>query len=199
MNSSGPEAAFERVFRSGSLERDGFMARLFGIFSEHVVRTWCDCPQAPYLNIGRPTLRKPGESGGPTLDFTLQHRRDTRRYAVEMKCWTAYEQYRYLRLDNASQLQRITQPAFRTFLAFARDSTAYRVIVAGKPINVDGAILVWGAVTPEGRSAAAALGIADVLSVEEMLNDLHVWQPQAWRDFIAQRRSWAAELFHLLG
>ena len=55
-----------------------FLAWLSGIFSEHVVTTWCDCPHAPYVSIGRPTLREPGQSHGYTLDFTLQHRQSGR-------------------------------------------------------------------------------------------------------------------------
>jgi hypothetical protein len=74
VDSTEPEAPFDIAFRSDSAQRDNFLARLFGIFSEHVVHIWCDCPQAPYLSIGRPTLRKPGENRGHTLDFTLQHR-----------------------------------------------------------------------------------------------------------------------------
>jgi hypothetical protein len=198
VNFSEPEASFEQVFRTNSTQRDNFLARLFGIFSEYVVRTWCDCPQAPYFNIGRPSLRKPSESRSSTLDFTLQHRQSGQLYAAEMKCWTTWEDYRYLRLAQASQLQRITQPAFITFLAFAQEPTAYGVFVAGKLTEIDGAILVWGAATPQGRSAAAALGIADVLTVEDMVSDLHTWQPRAWREFIAQRRSWATELFDYL-
>ena len=198
MNPSEPEAPFGRVFRTDSPQRDNFLARLFGIFSEHVVHTWCDCPQASYFNIGRLSLRKPGENHSYTLDFTLQHRQSGRLYAAEMKCWTTWEDYRYLRLTEPNQLQRITQPAFITFLAFAHEPTAYGVFVAGKLTEIDGAILVWGAATPQGRSAAAALGIADVLTVEDMVSDLHIWQPSAWRDFIAQRRSWATELFDYL-
>ena len=53
--------------------------------------------------------------------------------------------------------------------------------------------------TEQGRSAAVALGIADVLTAEDMVNDLRVWQPPGWQDFIAQRRSWATELFDYLG
>jgi hypothetical protein len=30
------------------------------------------------------------------------------------------------------------------------------------------------------------------------VNDLHIWQPPSWQDFIAQRRSWATELFDYL-
>ena len=171
MNSSDSEASFEQVFRSDSIQRDNFLARLFGIFSEHVVLTWCDCPQASYIHIGRPTLRKPGESQSYTLDFTLQHRQSTQRYVAEMKCWTTWENYRYLRLAETDQLQRITQPAFRTFLAFAHQPTSYHVTVAGKPTDIDGAILVWGAVTPQGLAGASALGIVNVLTVEEMVRD----------------------------
>lgn len=130
MDSGEPEAAFERVFRSDSIQRGNFLARLFGIFSEHVIRTWCGCPQAPYSDIGRPTLRTPGESRGHTLDFTLRHRHSGRLYAAEMKCWITWENYRYLRLTEIGQLQSLTGPAFTRFLAFARDPAAYQVFVA---------------------------------------------------------------------
>lgn len=198
VHSSGQAVPFERIFRSDSRQRDNFLARLFGIFSEHVVRTWCDCPQALYGNIGRPTLRKPGDSHRYTLDFTLRHRQSGLIYAAEMKCWTTWEDYRYLRLNEATQLESLTQPAFVEFLAFASEPAGYQVFVEGKPVRVAGGILVWGAVGEQGRSAATALGIADVLTVEDMVSDLHIWQPPGWRDFIAQRRSWARELFDYL-
>ena len=198
MPPSEPAARFESVFRSDSKQRDNFLARLFGIFSEHVVSTWCDCPQAPYLNIGRPTLRKPGESHGHTLDFTLRHRQSGQLYVAEMKCWITWANYRYLRLTEAAQLNSLAEPAFVKFLALARDPAAYQVFVDGQLTHVDGTILVWGAATEQGRSAAAALGIADVLTADDMVNDLHIWQPPSWQDFIAQRRSWATELFDYL-
>jgi hypothetical protein len=62
VHSSEPTTRLKNVFHSDSEQRDNFLARLFGIFSEHLVSTWCDCPEAPYLNIGRPTLRQPGQS-----------------------------------------------------------------------------------------------------------------------------------------
>jgi len=199
VHSSEPAARFESVFRSDSRQRDNFLARLFGIFSEHVVTTWCDCPHAPYVNIGRPTLREPGQSHGHTLDFTLRHRQSGRLHAAEMKCWITWANYRYLRLTEAAQLIGLAEPAFVKFLALARDRAACQVFVGGKPVHVDGAILVWGAATEPGRSAAVALGVADVLTVEDMVSDLHVWQPPGWQDFIARRRSWATELFDYLG
>jgi hypothetical protein len=38
MPPSEPAGRFEQVFRSDSSRRDSFLARLFGIFSEEVVR-----------------------------------------------------------------------------------------------------------------------------------------------------------------
>ena len=98
-----------------------------------------------------------------------------------------------------SAAHRFRRTGFVKFLALARDRAAYQVFVGGKPVHVDGAILVWGAATEPGRSAAVALGVADVLTVEDMVSDLHVWQPPGWQDFIARRRSWATELFDYLG
>jgi hypothetical protein len=116
-------------------------------------------------------LREPGEVRGHTLDFTLRHRQSGRTYAAELKCWIAWENYGYIRLARAGQLDRLTEPAFANFLALAHDPSAYRVSVAGRPVETDGAILVWGAAAPEGRSAAAARGVAEVLTVEEMVSD----------------------------
>jgi hypothetical protein len=116
-----------------------------------------------------------------------------------MKCWITWANYRYLRLTETAQLKSLAEPAFVKFLPLACDPAVYQVFVGGKPIHADGAILVWGAATEQGRSAALALGVADVLTVEDMLSDLRIWQPSGWQEFIAQRRSWATELFDYLG
>ena len=183
MNGMCVPAASQRLLSRSSTATPGNVTTFWhgcsGIFSEHVVRTWCDCPQAPFSDIGRPTLRKPGEAHGYTLDFTLEDRQSGQCYAAEMKCWITWENYRYLRLTEASQLEGITRPAFVEFLAFARDPAAYQVFVKGTPAAVTGAILVWGAAAPQGRAAATALGIANVLTVEEMVRDLHAWHPVA--------------------
>jgi hypothetical protein len=56
-----------------------------------------------------------------------------------------------------------------------------------------------GAATAQGKTAVGSLGITDVLTVEDMVSDLHVWRPPAWQDLIAQRRLWATDLFDYLG
>ena len=50
---------FEALFRTSSSSRDKFLARLFGLFSEDLVRLWCRNPKAPYEDLGRPNIHLP--------------------------------------------------------------------------------------------------------------------------------------------
>jgi hypothetical protein len=131
-------------FRSSHSPRDKFLARLFGLFSEELVRDWCDDPRASYENLGRPTLNAPGESRGSTLDFTLRDRATQRTYVSEMKVELEFEGYKYMTLERLDQLAHHRLPAFQRFLQIARQPNAYEVRVAGKPMEVNGAILVLG-------------------------------------------------------
>ncbi len=191
---------FDQFFHSAEPARDKYLARLFGFFSEAVVRAWCACPAATYVDLGRPTLCEPGQTRGHTIDFTLRHRDSDKRYVAELKCELEYEGYRYLCLTNADQLRHHTSLAFGKFLRLASDPTALIVRRGGQPENVDGAILVWGAVSPEGRTAAMTEhGLADVLSVETMLTDLQTWAPAEWTTFLDRYESWTGELFGFMG
>lgn len=134
-----------------------------------------------------------------TLDFTLRHRETGRVFVAEMKCELEFENYRYLQLTGAWQLKHHQKPAFQKFLRLARDPGAFAVQVGGREVRVSGAILIWGKVTLEGRSAViAAYGFADVLSVETMVNDLHGWKPAGWVEMLEQLRHWSNELFDSL-
>lgn len=198
----------ERVFRTGGYDRDNFLSRLFGLFNEHVVLEWCQCPEAEYENLGRPTLRKPDERRGCTLDFTLKRRRGPGQgsvFVAEMKCWPAYENYRYLRLTDAAILERGRgEEAFERFLALAAEPTAFAVEVRKDEHTVrtpapSGAVLVWSAITPEGREATMArYRLADVLSVEAMLNDLRTWECASWRQYVKKLQGWSLSLFDFL-
>ncbi|MGB9825194.1 MAG: hypothetical protein ACPLRU_00855 [Desulfofundulus sp.] len=190
---------FQRIFCTRNPARDKFLSRLFGLFSEEVVRHWCRCPAAPYEDLGRPTLRARGETRGHTLDFTLRHRETGRVFVAEMKCELEFENYRYLQLTGAWQLKHHQKPAFQKFLRLARDPGAFAVQVGGREVQVSGAILIWGKVTVEGRSAVIAeYAFADVLSVETMVNDLREWKPAGWAEILEQLRHWSEELFDSL-
>lgn len=191
---------FDELFRSPQARRDKFLSRLFGLFSEEVVRHWCAVPEAPYDDLGRPTIWD--ESGTPryhTLDFTLRDRSTGRTFASEMKCELEFEGYRYLRLVEPGQVVHHKSAAFVKFLRLARDPGALEVRIGGRPTQVDGAVLVWGALTSEGREAVMAeYGLADVLSVEDMVRDLNRWRPAEWQERVADLRGWSGELFDAL-
>lgn len=190
---------FEQVFKTDVPRRDKFLSRLFGLFSEEVVRMWCAHDASPYLDLGRPTLYEPEDpKERSTLDFLLESG-DGRTYVAELKCELEYDNYRYLRLEHPGQLAHHTGRAFRRFLQFAKNPRSLNVRVAGKAHRADGAILVWGAITDEGREAAMkATDLADVLSVEAMLADLNRWKPEGWATLVDERRQWSNALFDYL-
>lgn len=190
---------FDSFFRSGVPARDKYLSRLFALFSEQIVRTWCACPEATYEDLGRPTLCEPGLRRGHTLDFTLRRRDSGLSYVAELKCELEYDDYRYLRLIEPNQLRHHTSAAFGKFLQVARNPTSSDIRRGGSPTEVDGAILIWGATTSEGCDAVIAeYGFADVLSVEAMVADLRSWAPPGWVALIKQYRGWTNELHDFL-
>ena len=199
MNTLLPAVSFERLFKTGIGPRDKFLSRLFGIFSEEIVRTWCRCAQAPYQDLGRPTVRLSAESRGKALDFTFRSRADGRVFVSEMKCELEFENYRYLTLTDHRQLAHHATDAFQRFLDLARNPGAHGVTVNGKHVSPAGAILVWGSVTGEGRvDVRQATGVVDVLSVEDIISDLLVWNPLEYREFVEARAQWCEDLFGTL-
>jgi hypothetical protein len=191
---------FETFFRTLEPARDKYLSRLFGLFSEQVVRIWCACPQSPYADLGRPTLYIPGIKRGHTIDFTLRNRDTGKKYVAELKCELEYENYKYLRLTHPGQLRHHTSIAFAKLLQVATNPTALDIRCKGQPISVDGAILVWGTSTSDGRnSVMAEYGFADVLSLEAMLADLQAWVPNGWSEIADRHRRWTNELFDFLG
>jgi hypothetical protein len=191
--------SFEEMFQSHQPKRDKYLARLFGLFAERIVHTWCACPQARYEDLGRPTLYPPGSARGSTVDFTLRDRTNGNIYVAELKSELEYYGYRYLRLTNPSQLTHHTSPAFIRFLEVARNSQALTVRCSGNPIQANGAILVWGATSAEGHNLVMAdFGFADVLSLEEMTVDLGDWSPEQWVTLMAEYRTWSNQLFDFL-
>ncbi len=194
--------SFGKFFQTADSDRDNFLARLFGSFNEEPVRIWCRDPASPYQDLGRPTLVEAGKPGrGHTLDFTLRSRRDGRIFAAEMKCEITYENYHSMTLRSRSQLDRHARDseAFRKFLAVAKDPKSYRVTVGGRTINLDGAILIWGDCDQEGRrEVVEGTGIAEVLSLEEIIETLVNRANPEYLELVQRRMAWCQELFSFL-
>lgn len=176
--------------------RGKFLSRVFGIFSEEIVRIWAADPHAPFEDIGRPTLRIDGEQKGSTLDFTFRSRRTGRVYAAELKCEIEYQRYRYFILNDVEQLRHHHKPAFDALLAAAAKSPGVRAYIQRQETPIDGAILIWGDATPEGRTAVMRdRGFFDVLTISHMVADLQAWKSDPYRAFLGERRDWCGELF----
>ena len=192
--------SFEQIFKSNDSNRDKFLSRIFGIFSEKFVHFWCECPQSPYKDLGRPTIKLPDEKRGYTLDFSFQSKQDGNIFIGELKCELEYENYKYLTLASPSQLDHHNKEAFKRFLDIGKNNDQYKVTINNKIVSVSGAILVWGSITPEGRrNIINYTGLADVLSLEQIINDLINWNNQDYIDFNQQRETWCQELFIILG
>lgn len=177
-------------------ERAKFLSRVFGIFSEQIVSLWALNERAPYRDLGRPTIRTNGGSQGFTLDFALQDRITGKVYVAEMKCEIEYQGFRYFVLKNGSQLDHHRKPAFEAFLKAAHPTIDQTISIRGQNITSDGAILIWGAATPEGREhTIQSRGFHEVLSVDEICRDLAAWKCTRYSALIEQRRKWCGDLF----
>ena len=201
MLSEREEGPFPEFFRQpGRPGRDKFLSRLFGIFSEEVVRAWCTLPSSPYEDIGRPYLKYAHESRGHTLDFTLRDRITGELYVAEMKCELEFERYRYLLLTGPEQVKHHEQgAAFKKFMGLSRNPGELQVSVRGRQVEVAGTVLVWGAATAQGADAVREhYGLHDLLTVDGMLPDLRSDPPEGWSRLMDEFRSWSAELFDFL-
>ena len=191
--------SFREIFRGPNdpkNERAKYLSRLFGIFSEKVVSVWAADERAPYRNLGRPTLRHPDKERGYTLDFTLQDRASGKIYVAEMKCEIEYMNFRYFVLEETHQLDHHKKPAFGVFLEAAHNPQRMSVRVQGKPVEIDGAILIWGAVDTNAKgSIISGIGFQDILSLEDITRELADWQNREYLELIERYRSWSNGLF----
>jgi len=191
---------FRSVFNGQSRSRDKFLSRVLGIFSEEIARIWFGSEKSPYLDLGRPTIYdiSPGKKHY-TLDFTLQSKTDKKLYISEMKCEFEYENYKYLTLTSCEQLKHHKGRAFKIFLDIAKQPNKYKIRINGKPNLANGSILVWGSVTHDGvDSVRNNFSIYDILSLEEMINDLISIENKQFIDLISNYKMWCQFLFEHL-
>ena len=182
--------------------RAKFLARVFGIFSEDIVRRWSKLAGAPYEDLGRPTVRFDGKATKSTLDFTLRNKESNKTYVAEMKCEIEYGKFKYFVLTSPEQLKHhMKKPAFRLFLRAACEPSAARVTVPRRSVRrsvpVDGAILIWGAATQRGcADVREKFNLADVLTVESMVDDLTRSNDENYIAMLEDRRKWLNEMFY---
>lgn len=189
---------FQAIFKQGGTNpaRSKLLSRVFGIFSEEIVRIWARDERSPYDCMGRPTIKSKDGGKRYTLDFALRSRATGHLYVTEMKCEIEYQNFRYFVLEGTEQLTHHNKPAFKEFLDSAKCVPSQAITVDGKPVETHGAILIWGATTARGKLAVMeSTGIHDVLSVADICHDLATWGNAEYYDLLTTRSMWCAELF----
>lgn len=191
----------KKSFHTNDSDRDKFLSRVFGIFSENIVRLWCGNSNSKYSDLGRPTLYHSNEKKGRTIDFTFKN--DSGNiYIGELKCELEYQNYKFIELDSIDQLNHhSSKKAFQRFLAIAKDINSYKVRIKGKETAVNGSILVWGRVNENNkRKIVEHFNFHDILSIENMVNDLIEWEDVDWIKYVETKYRWMTELrSNLLG
>jgi hypothetical protein len=188
---------FEKVFDKRLVERDKFLSRIFGVFSEKIVEIWCKSPLSDYENLGRPTIKPINETlKGKTLDFTLLKKNTEEIYVTEMKCELQYENYKYLKLISSQQFVHHTKKdAFKWLLELGKNPELFEVKVKGKKSEVDGAALIWGTVDASKIDEICnETGLKIVLSLENMINDLIKENNAEYFDLLHQVQAWTSYL-----
>jgi hypothetical protein len=196
------ELSLKKLFRTSEPSRDNFLSRVFGMFAEEPVRIWCRSGDSQFRDLGRPKIKRPGETRGSTIDFALQSKATGKVYVAELKCELAFANYGYLVLTSVAQVNRHIyekKEAFLRFIDCAKNPQRYVIHVGGKLVETAGSVLVWGSVSEQGRQAVMAdYGFAGVLSVEEIIRDLLQKNNHEYKVFVEQRRKWCDELFSAL-
>jgi hypothetical protein len=197
------QRSFRDLFQKADapVARGKFLSRVFGIFSESIVQIWSEDERAPYRNLGRPTLIGQSQTRTPTLDFLFESRRTGRRFVVEQKCEIEFNGFRYFALTGPDQLKHHNKPAFAAFLAAAsgNEPGSRDWKVGSERVAVDGAILIWGSVTPDGRRAVMEeTGLHDAVGLDRIIAQCAEWRPDRYCHLVSERRRWSEDLFNFL-
>ncbi len=187
-----------QLFDKSVTKRDKFLARLLGLFSEEIVHIWTRDENCRFEDLGRLTVTNLDTSKRYTLDFTLslKSQQPKTRFVTEMKCWTEYDGYKFLNLATEKQLEKLNSPAFEVFLTMVKQPEKFAVKLSKEEIIPDGNILIWSRAEPTViESVKQAYGLHDVLTLENIINDLVMWNSQEYQNFLNERKDWCYTLF----
>lgn len=192
----------EEIFKVERV-RDNKLSRVFGIFNEELVRIWSLNPLSKFEDIGRPSLYIDNRYQKTTLDFTFRERDTGKLFIAEMKVELAFNNYKYLTLKSEDNYDHIIHhtgsKSFAKFLEAALDNKRYEIRVNQEKVIVDGAILVWGKIDIDQKAQIKKrFNFHDILSLEEIINDLILWKDQKYFEFIDTWQNWCTSMFDSL-
>src|SRR5690606_9235602 len=130
---------FDSLFQHHDPERSRFLDGLFSLFAREVVRCWATDEHAPYADLGKPTLRQMGGSGGSPLDFAFQEKRRKHAYGVVLYCDPVGDGP----LRDANQITALSAtPTFAACLDAAAQSSSYSLTMSGMDYTLIGSTLI---------------------------------------------------------
>jgi len=186
-------------------KRANFLSRIFGIISEEVVGLWLSDNEI-YENLNeRPLLIANNDPGKKvTLDFTIMNKRGE-IFIVEQKNLFAYKNGSLCSMDDNQEFSNSFKkwseskikmtPAFKYFIGFSKNQEDYTVKLKNSG-DISGTILIWSSCTDRGKKKyMMECGFKDVLSVENMLNDLIRSKNSNYKKWIDERKAWIDDLF----
>jgi len=178
----------ERGLSEEEVKARNFRAKLLGLFYEDLLKVWLE-RRAGYGVVKKDVRRGTYKGKRTAVDFIVE--KEGRLYAVEAKCWPAYDngRWRKLTLSNIVQVKRgLGTPFFEE--DFVKE---YRL--DGKA--VDGKILVWWDFEEaEADEIRSELKLDELISLKRVLSELK-------GDFEAEKvvekyKKWADDLFKAL-
>jgi len=177
----------ERGLSKEEVYARNFRAKLLGLFYEDLLEIWFE--RAGYKVIGKDLRKGLYKGKRAAVDFILE--KDGRLYAVEAKCWPAYDggRWKKLTLKNAGIVKRELRNHF------LEDDFVEEYRIGEK--RVDGKILVWWDFEEEeADKIKSELKLDGLVSLKKSLSELKL-DPKA-RKIIMERKSWADKLFSAL-
>jgi hypothetical protein len=78
----------------------------------------------------------------------------------------------------------------------AKQREGFVVKVDQQAVQYDGLILIWSRAEPEVIASVKQIyGLYEVLTLENIINDLNKWSSPKYKDFLDERATWCSHLF----
>ena len=186
------------------LTNANFKSRIFGIFSEEIVRIWLKNPKCKYDDLGRPTLYDLNIQKLAQLDFTLRNKKTKKLFIAEQKCFYGYRKGRMETISNSdvfiknfeswSKMKMKQTKAWECFVNF--NQKKYHIKINKEEKIIDGRILIWAKYDEAGKKRMLDdLKLNEIISIEEVIKDLIRWGDKDYIDFIQKKKKSIMELF----
>lgn len=191
-------------------EEVNFLSRIFGVFSEEIVKIWCanDLINEGYKYIGKPHIKIKDKKRPLELDHLLYSEIKNEYYLVEQKSFHGYKNGKLASMEDTD----IFLKSFKTWSrgkSKNQKSKAWDIFINfvehPMEVNCNGnsyhdikTLLIWSKGTPEGKRKFidnSGIGVSEVLFLIDLKNALIQCEDQQYKALIDKKKKWIDELF----